>query len=248
MANNYGQTVQALGLGSGPGGQSSSVIAINKERGPWLVTLLPPTGPNGAALPALGGDYFARVSWGAGGVRATTEIDWPLNGGTFVVSSESLDVVGVASLAGLGGAGTPPQSQTIQWSAFASRCDGPRAGNASRPPRRTRQVTTGVTVDVPDYATMMRLSFDNGDIITDLRGGNVVNLFLDWINPAGATVARYSIFADWSGAAPLEWGAEFLELSTPCPVQSGAVRMIILDNGSTAAIGGMRAAFDVDIG
>lgn len=247
MANNYGQTVQALGLGSGTGGQSSSVISINHERGPWLVTLLPPTGVNGAALPGVAGDYFARVSWGGGGVRATTEIDWPLNGGTFVVSSDSLDVVGVASLAGLGGAGTPPQSQTIQWSAFASRCDGPRAGNASRPPRRTRQVALGIPSDIPNYATLARLSFDGADLVTDLLGGNVLNLLVDWVDRAGASVARYPVFADWN-AFVREYAIEFFSLSQVCPVPSGAVTLLVQDNGSTAAVGGIRAAYDLDMG
>lgn len=253
MANNYGQTANASGLGGVEEAQSASVINITDENGPWLVTLCPVRGAGAAALPNGSRNYRARVEWGAGGVRQKADIDWPVNGGTFVVSSRALSVIGVFT-PGAAIAGTPPQTSAVQFTAFAARCEGPRAANAAGPPRRT--ITVGalalgggvVTSTIPAHARNVRY-VDTVSIADIMTSGNTLNLLLEWMDIGGvAVLGRLQFYGENLGIPPASflYGLDFLALMTPVPVHNQAITVRLTNNGTRNLSPVL--VYDIDIG
>jgi hypothetical protein len=212
----------------GPG-----MLHLDGEEGPWCVTLAPVTRSDGALLMTHVRDFRAVIAWGAGGVggaRAEAVVDWPQQGGTFVIQGSDLDLRPALTRV----AGGPPDFGVVRFSAFASRATGPRA---AKPPTRSMDlgytaagVTLGIVV-VPSFAKRFRL-FSS----VNLQAGVIAQI--TWLTREGVATHN-DLWIDSSGAAALTAGVTY-------DVPQNAQRFVLQNVGAVDSQ--FFIAFDLDIG
>ena len=131
MSNQYKPIVGATKTYTVTGKDSSSVLQLiawksGGEARKMIVTLgqimkgsPPQVGPwrAGSSLGGTGAGYGApdigrpefRLQWGVGGVRQQTVMPWPVTGGSFTITAESVDVDAFSNPADLSNASDQPQ-------------------------------------------------------------------------------------------------------------------------------------------
>lgn len=142
---------------------------LDRPIGPFAVTLSPITLENGANLSLAAGneaqvfDYAALVKWGRGGVNMTALVDWPMNGGTFVVNGDSLyvDAWALLPISGIFSADFRDVGLRVRMGAHATPLFS-GSGRGSLSPRRTMNIgaigigASSGDVFVPPYSRRVK--------------------------------------------------------------------------------------------
>lgn len=218
--------------------------------GPFLVSLSPITVfPSGAPLGTASGneaipfDYAALVTFGRGGAKHKALIDWPVNGGTFVVGADSLTVDGwvILPVAGLFTSAFRSAGLQVQLAAFATPMHAPFGGVL--PPRRTMILPTPIAapagtsgdIQVPPFARRVALQFN--DRLS-------VNILYDVLfRRFGATFAQATYAGTIGGVVLHPW--RYLPMDIPTTTQTIVVNNV---SGGAFALTNGALVFDLDLG
>lgn len=231
---------------SGGGGDQRG----DRPVGPFAVTLSPITLPNGSTI-ALGTgnvaqvfDYAALVKWGRGGTVHTALVDWPVNGGTFVVTGDSLYVDAWALLptTGIFSANFRSEGLDVRMGAHATPLFSPAGDNL--PPRRTMLLPTPIAAPagtsgetfVPPFARRVKFQWNN--LITQGGGAWVITLLY---RRFGATFAQDVIA--FTGSQPSLVDVT-RELSIPTTTQT----IVVNNTAGVTAIDNGALVYDLDLG
>lgn len=141
--------------------------------GPFVVTLSPIRLPNGSPLALAAAtpntDWLkmvARVVFGRGGTKTEVWVDWPMQGGSFVVACDTLSVNAMA-LDPNPALPTEPQTWDVRCGAWATPMRAGRAGNL--PPRYTVKLPASIAngggtsgeVFIPAFARRWHFQWNN---------------------------------------------------------------------------------------
>lgn len=233
-----------------PAQQGRDQQAADVPLGPFVVTLSPLTRPDGSTIALATGDaqvvtdYAALVKWGRGGVQHVALVDWPVNGGSFVVAGDSLYVSLWAII--------PPQALTTAGfrnngfgMAYGAHATPVRAPQATPAPRRTMSVAdiiaggTSGEVFVPPFARRWR--WQTNATPTDGTGALVVHRYQFLFRRFGNTFAQEEYFTN---AVNNVWGLVGDRIAYDLPT---ATQTMVWNNFSNP-ITSNALVFDLDLG